>query len=63
MDKQILQANQIADLREAGVLKENEYAYLAGDLVIAEDVTSSNKRVLGKAIELLNEGKKKVLLG
>ena len=63
MDKQILQANQIADLRESGILKESEYAYLAGDLVIAEDVTSSSKRVLGKAAELLHEGKKRVLLG
>ena len=63
MDKQMLQANQIADLRENGLLKEGEYAYLAGDLVIAEDVTSSNKRVLGRAAELLHEGKKRVLLG
>jgi|TARA_Y100000034_G_C6850495_1_gene385817 hypothetical protein len=63
MDKQILQANQIASLRESGVLKEKEYAFLAGDLVIAEDVETSNKRVLGKASELLHEGKKRILLG
>jgi hypothetical protein len=61
--KQTLQAEQIVSLRESGLLKESEYAYIAGDLVIAEDVTSSSKRVLGKAIELLNEGKKRVLLG
>lgn len=61
--KQTLQAEQIATLRESGILQENEYAYIAGDLVIAEDVTSSSKRVLGKATELLHEGKKRVLLG
>ena len=61
--KQTLQAEQIVSLRESGLLKESEYAYIACDHVIAEDVTSSSKRVLGKAIELLNEGKKRVLLG
>jgi len=63
MDKQILQTNQITNLRETGILKENEYAFLAGDLVIAENVETSSKRVLGKASELLHEGKKRVLLG
>ena len=61
--KQTLQVEQIATLRESGILKESEYAYIAGDLVIAEDVASSSKRVLGKATELLHEGKKRVLLG
>jgi len=62
-DKQILQPMQINSLREKGLLKENEYAYIVGDLLVAEDVTSSNKRILGKAVELLHEGKKRVLFG
>lgn len=61
--QQMLQPTQINALRERKLLNENEYAYIAGDLVIAEDVTLSTKRVIGKASEILHEGKKRVLLG
>jgi hypothetical protein len=61
--KRILQAEQLTALRKSGVLQESEYAYIAGDLIVAEDVKSSAKRVLGKASDILQEGKKRVLLG
>ncbi len=61
--QQPLTPEQLAFLRTSGLLTENEYAYIAGDLVVAENTISSEKRLLGKTHEVLAENRKRVLLG
>lgn len=55
-------ADQIKNLRENGVLGENEIAYVNGDLVLAEHVLTGDKRVVGK-IGILSESNRRVLKG
>jgi hypothetical protein len=62
-NKQILRPDQLDDLRKQSLISDDEYAYVAGDLVVAENVKTSNKRVLGKAAELLVESQKRILKG
>ncbi len=50
---QELKNEELRLLREAGVLKENEVAFRSGDLVVAENVVSKNRRVLEAANEIL----------
>ena len=61
--KQMLQAEQIAQLRQKGMINEREYAYIAGDLLVAENVATSEKRVIGNAQDVLAEGTRQVLRG
>ena len=42
---------------------ENEIAYRAGDLVVAENPVTGDKRVLGQAATVLTESNKRVLKG
>ena len=59
-----LKLAQITELRKRGLVKETETAYVTGDLLVAENVTSPARRILGKVNEILklNENKR-VLLG
>ena len=50
-------------LRESNQISRDEYAYIAGDLLVAENVKTSEKRVLGQAADMLTEGQKRVLKG
>jgi hypothetical protein len=61
--KQLLRPEELGALREKQVINEKEYAYIAGDLLVAENVTTSEKRVLGPAREFLSESNKRVLRG
>lgn len=61
--KQILSAQQMNALRESNQISRDEYAYIAGDLLVAENVKTSEKRVLGQAADMLTEGQKRVLKG
>lgn len=58
-----LREDQLSGLREKGILSEKEIAYKAGDLVIAENPVSGEKRVLGKVTSLLVESNKRILKG
>tara|TARA_B100000131_G_C17992071_1_gene562990 strand:- start:352 stop:543 length:192 start_codon:yes stop_codon:yes gene_type:complete len=60
--KDQLTSEQIEELRAKSLLKETEYAYKAGDLLIAEDPTSGEKRIIGQA-SLLTETSRRVLKG
>ncbi len=62
-EKQILSAQQMNALRESNQISRDEYAYVAGDLLVAENVKTSEKRVLGQAADMLTEGQKRVLKG
>lgn len=61
--KNLLSAHQMNQLRELNKIDRDEYAYVAGDLLIAENVKTSEKRVLGPAAEVLNESNKRILKG
>ena len=50
----------LSGLRDKGILRENEVAYRVGDLVVAENVVTRERRVLEEAI---NENKKRILKG
>ena len=52
----ILTELQIKRLREKGVISKNEIAYLAGDLIVAEDVVTRQRRVVSQTPgDLLSE--------
>jgi hypothetical protein len=61
--KVLLSAQQLQLLRNAQTITSEEYAYVAGDLVVAENVKSGEKRVLGYKAAVLAEGNKRVLKG
>lgn len=62
MNKTQLTEVQISNLREAGLIKETEYAYRAGDLIVAEDPVTGSRRVIGQST-VLSENNKRVLKG
>lgn len=47
----MLTNEQIAALRTEGRITEQEIAFIEGDLVIAKNVVSEEKRILGKTVE------------
>ena len=53
---------QLAELRTNKTIQPDEYAYIAGDLVVAENATTGSKRVIGN-ISLLTESGKRILKG
>jgi hypothetical protein len=58
-----LNEQQQIDLRKKGLLEEGEFAFLAGDLIVAENPVSNSRRVVGDT-KLLSEGtNKRVLRG
>ena len=60
--KHLLTAQQLVLLREKGLLSKEEIAFVTGDLLIAEDAVTNERRVIGEA-SLLNESNKRVLKG
>lgn len=62
-EKQTLPANQLLLLRSKKLIENEEYAYVAGDLLVAENVKTSMKRVIGQVAEILGESKKRILKG
>ena len=62
--RQLLGGAEVGRLKNKGVLNEEEYAYVEGDVVIAENVKTQDRRLVGKVVELLTEsGAKRVLNG
>lgn len=54
---------EINYLRVNNKITDFESVSLQGDLIIAENVNTSVRRIIGKATEVLSESHKKVLLG
>ena len=50
-------------LRDQGFLSEKEVAFLSGDLIIAEDVITKDRRVIEGASRIINENNKRLLKG
>jgi len=63
MNREGLTEKQSSTLRENGLLAEGEFAYRAGDLIIAENPVTGDKRVLGQATSILTENNRRVLRG
>jgi len=52
-----LSEDQIRMLRESGTLRRNEIAFRSGDLIVAENVVTGEKRVLDEARKILHESR------
>ena len=61
--REMLTSQQLANLRERGLISEQEFAYIAGDLLVAENVTSNEKRVVGESKILAESNNKRLLKG
>ncbi len=57
MDKRISEES-ISALREKGIIANDEIAYYAGDLIVAENVVTKSRRVLSGVSSLLSESKR-----
>ena len=53
----------IQKLRQAGILNSDETVFLIGDLVVAENVITKERRVLEEAKKLLEGSNKRILKG
>ena len=62
MSEQQISTNQLRDLRDRGLISNDEIAFLSGDLIVAENVITSQKRVLGEK-NILSESSKRLLKG
>jgi hypothetical protein len=58
----MLSSEQLANLRQQGLISSEEFAFIAGDLLIAENAISNERRVVGES-SLLTETNKRVLKG
>jgi len=58
-----LDASQINELRENGTLSDKEVALLEGDLILAKNVITQERRIIGKISDVLIESKKRILKG
>ena len=57
--------NQLQQLRATGVITENEIALIEGDILLAKNVLTEEKRIIGKSSDILNENtnNKRILKG
>jgi hypothetical protein len=62
MPNEQLKLNETQYLRDQKLIRETEYAYRAGDLIIAEDPVTGEKRVVGQT-GILTESNRRVLKG
>ena len=53
-----LNKNQIRVLREKGVINENESVFYSGDLIVAENVITRERRILNDIESILSESKR-----
>lgn len=60
--REILPSLQLQTLRSRGLISSQEIAFVTGDLLIAENVVSNDRRVVGEST-LITESNKRVLKG
>ncbi len=56
-DKREIAPSQLVELRKSGKIAPHEFAYVAGDLVVAENATTGERRVIGNTSLLLESGR------
>ena len=54
---------QQTTLRQSGLISSQEVAFISGDLLIAENVVTNDRRVLGETNLLVESSNKRVLKG
>lgn len=62
MTTRIIEGDQLQDLRSTGTINENEIAILEGDLLLAKNVLTQERRIIGKAKDIITENSKKRVL-
>ena len=65
MSNNVLNDTQLADLRTKGVITDQEIALLEGDILVAKNVVTEERRIIGNSSDLISEGNdnKRVLKG
>ena len=65
MSNNVLGDSQLATLRSDGVITDQEIALLEGDILVAKNVVTEERRIIGNASDLLSEGNdnKRILKG
>jgi hypothetical protein len=58
-----LDKTQLENLRMQGLIKETEIAFIAGDLLIAENPVTQTRRVIGESTLISEVSKKRILKG
>ena len=62
MSEQTLTTQQLVELRAAGTISEQEVALLEGDILLAKNVLTQERRIIGKASDLLKENNQRTIL-
>ena len=62
MSENLLDTQQLQQLRSVGTITENEVALLEGDIIVAKNVVTLERRIIGKADEILKENKSRRIL-
>ena len=62
MSEQVLTTDQLLELRATGTISENELALLEGDILLAKNVITQERRIIGKANDVLKESNQKRIL-
>jgi hypothetical protein len=65
VSKNVLSDTQLAELRTKGVISDQEIALLEGDILVAKNVVTEERRIIGNSSDLISEGNdnKRVLKG
>jgi hypothetical protein len=58
----IIDGDELQRLRNTGMIAENEIAILEGDLILAKNVLTQERRIIGKANDIITENNKKRIL-
>ena len=61
--RQALSEVQLSNLRQRGLITSTEIAFFAGDLLIAENPVTSEKRVVGQSSLIVENQNRRVLKG
>ena len=65
MSNNVLNDNQLASLRKEGLISDQEIALLEGDILVAKNVVTEERRIIGNSADLISEGSdnKRILKG
>ena len=62
MSAKLIEEGQLAILRDSGLITENEIALIEGDILLAKNVITQERRIIGKSDDVLNEGNNRRVL-
>jgi hypothetical protein len=65
MTTQMVDGNQLVQLRNSGLISENEIALIEGDILLAKNVITEERRIIGKSSDVIKENtdNKRILKG